>query len=62
MKSNNAFYEIQVVIINSRAIVATVTSECCVKRVICKTWTGTLANSADQDQTPRLIRDCTVCL
>ena len=28
----------------------TITSECHVKRVICKTWTATLANSADQDQ------------
>ena len=28
----------------------TVTSECRVKRAICKTWTGTLANSADPDQ------------
>ena len=25
-------------------------SECSVKRVTCKTWTGTLANSADLDQ------------
>ena len=43
--------EIQVTAINSRAIFA-VTSECGVKRDICKTWTGTLANSTDQDQTP----------
>ena len=32
------------------------TSECCVKRVICKTWTRlsavTLGNNADPDQTP----------
>ena len=27
-------------------------SECCVKSIISKTWTGTLANSADPDQTP----------
>ena len=35
------------------------------KEVISKTWTGTLANSANPDQTPRkrrLIRVCTVCL
>ena len=30
-----------------------VTSECHVKMVICKTLTGTLANSADPDQTPQ---------
>ena len=29
------------------------TSECSVKRVICKTWTGTLANSAGPVQTPQ---------
>ena len=33
------------------------TSECCVKRVICETWTGfsagTLANSEDRDQMPQ---------
>ena len=38
------------------AILVTVTSECCVKRVMCETWTGlcawTLANSADPDQMP----------
>ena len=28
------------------------TLECRVKRVICKTWAGTLANSANYDQTP----------
>ena len=32
-------------------MLVTVTSECLVKRAICKTWTGTLANSADLDQT-----------
>ena len=45
-------YEIQVTVIYSRAILVTVMSEYQVKRVICKTWTGTLANSADSDQTP----------
>ena len=34
-------------------------SERCVKRVICKTWTGTLANNAECGG---LIRVCTVCL
>ena len=29
------------------------TSECRVKRVVCKTWTGTLTNSAEPDQTPQ---------
>ena len=43
---------LQVKVIYSRAILVTVTSECTVKRVICKTWTGTLAYSSDQDQTP----------
>ena len=38
------------------------TSECSSKRVICKTWTGTLANGADLDQTLRPIRGYTVCL
>ena len=42
--------EIQVMFIYSHAVLVTVTSECSVKRIICKTWTGTLANSADQDQ------------
>ena len=41
------------VIIIYQWIQVTVTPESCVKRVICKTWTGTLANSAYQDQTPR---------
>ena len=36
--------------IYSHAIFVTVTSKCCVKRVICKTWIVTLANSADLDQ------------
>ena len=44
-------------VIDSRAILVAVTSECCAKRVICKTWTGlsagTLANNADSDQTPQ---------
>ena len=43
----------QATVIYSRAILVTVTSESSVKRVICKTWTGTLANSADPDQTPQ---------
>ena len=44
-------YEIQVAVIYNRAILVTVTSECRLKTVICKTWTGTLANSVDQYQT-----------
>ena len=48
---------------NLTAILVAVTLECSVKRVVCKTWTGTLANSADPNQTNRtwrLIRICTV--
>ena len=49
---------IQVTVIYSRSSLVAVTSECCVKRVICKTWTdfstGTLENKTDQDQTPRI--------
>ena len=44
------FYEIHVTVIYSHAIFLAVTSECPVTRVICKTWSGTLANSADADQ------------
>ena len=36
-----------------RAILVAVTSEFSVKRVIFKTWTGTLANSADPNQMPQ---------
>ena len=32
-------------------MLVTVMSECLVKKAICETWTGTLANSADPDQT-----------
>ena len=53
MKSNRALNEIHVMVIYSRDILVIVTSECHVKRVIYKTWTGTLANSADPDQTPQ---------
>ena len=42
-----------VTVMFSRAILVTPTSECRVKRIICKTWTGTLANGADPDQTPQ---------
>ena len=45
-------------VIYSRAILIAVTSECSVKRVVCKTLTGisagTLANSTDHDQTPQM--------
>ena len=51
MKSNRAFIEIQVTVIYSRAVLDTETSECRVKWVICKTWTGILVNSTDPDQT-----------
>ena len=50
MLSNRALDEIQVTFIYSRAILVAVTSECSVKRVICKTRTGTLSISADPDQ------------
>ena len=53
MESNRAFDKIQVIVIYSRAILVAVTSECRVRRVICKTWTGILANNADLDQTPQ---------
>ena len=43
----------QVKAIYSRAVLVSVKSECRVKRSICKTRTGTLANSADPDQTPK---------
>ena len=39
--------------IYSRSILVSVTSECSAKRVSYKTCTGTLANSADPNQTPR---------
>ena len=45
--------ESQVTVIYSRAILVTVTPECRVKGVICKTWTGTFSNSADPDQEPQ---------
>ena len=41
---------LQVLVINSCAILVTVMSECCVQRVFCKTWTGILAHSKDLDQ------------
>ena len=48
---------IQMTVIDSYAILVAVMSECWVKRVICKTWTGlsagTMANSADPDQMPQ---------
>ena len=47
-----SIYKIQVTAIYSRAILVALTSEDSVKKVICKTWSGTLANSAEPDQTP----------
>ena len=45
--------EIQVTIIYSLAFFVSVISDCSVKRVIFKAWTGTLENSADPIQTPQ---------
>ena len=42
-----------VTVVYSRAILVAATSECNVERVVCETWTGTFANSADPYQTPR---------
>ena len=53
MYSNRALDEIPLSVIYSRAIPVAVMTECSMKRVICKTWTGTSANCADQDQTPQ---------
>ena len=54
MKSNLMLDEIQVTVIYSRTSLVAVMSECCVERVICKSWTGlcsgTLVNSADPNQ------------
>ena len=50
---NSAFVEIQITVICSCAILCSVKSECCVTQFICKTWTGTLVNSADPDQMPQ---------
>ena len=53
MSSNLALDKIQVMVIYICAILGTVASGCSVKMVICETWTGTLANSADPDQMPQ---------
>ena len=50
--STTRLYKIQIMVIYSHAILVAVTSECSVKRVICKTWTRTVENSADPEQTP----------
>ena len=47
-------YKTQITVIYSRTILVAVMSECSGKRVICRTWTGTLTNSADPDQTPQI--------
>ena len=44
------FVQNPAMVIYSHAILVAVMSEYRVKRVICKTWTGTLANSEDPDQ------------
>ena len=46
-------YEIQVTVTYSRNGLVAVTSECSVKNVMCKIWTGTLVNSSEHDQTPQ---------
>ena len=46
-------YKFQATVIYSHPILVTAMSVWCVKRVIGKTWTGTLANSADPDQMPQ---------
>ena len=43
-------YKIQVGVIYTSAILVAVKSDCLVKRLICKILTGTLADSADPDQ------------
>ena len=53
MKSNRAFYEIHVTVIYGRAVLVAVTSECLVKRMNCKTCTGTLVSSVDLEQRPQ---------
>ena len=53
MKFNHAFVQNQVTVVYSRTILFALTLECIVKWVICKTWTGTLENTADPDQTPQ---------
>ena len=49
-------------VIYSSTILVTMTSECCIKRVVYKTWTGLsagiLANSVDPDQ----IVVCYMCI
>ena len=40
-------------VIYNTAMLVTAISECRVKKVISRTWTGTLANSADPHQTPQ---------
>ena len=52
MKSNRAFVRNPSNGYFCRAILVSVTSDCRVKKVNCKTSTGTLSNSIDQDQTP----------
>ena len=51
------FFSKDLFLVYKRAFLVAVTTECCVKRVIRKTWTEftarTLAKSADPDQTPQ---------
>ena len=48
--SNLALDVIHVKLIYRPAILVAVTSECSEKMVICKIWTGTFANSAENDR------------
>ena len=49
LTNETSLYEIHIMVIYSHAILVAEWSECRMKRVVCKTWTG--ANSADPDQT-----------
>ena len=48
-------YAVQGTVIYSHTILVAVMSECRAKRLIRKSWTGTLANSADPHQTPQKV-------
>ena len=50
MKSNRAFVRN---LGNGFTVALFSIKKCSIEKVICKTWTGTLANSADPDQTPQ---------
>ena len=52
---NARLYELRIMVIYNHAFLVAVASESRVKMVICKTWTGTLANSTGLDQTPQAL-------